>query len=299
MGENSKFRQLSFFLPSGVSEEAAAFYLDLFEDIAHSVFLRDAGGRQRIEMLFYDGTQPEAAEILKRLHNCGLTQMTEADFTIEDVPDKNWLMHVYDELPPFQIGRFFIYGHHYTGEIPRGCFPVQIHAAEAFGSGEHETTQGCLLAMQDLAEKERGIARILDMGCGSGVLALAAACLWPEAQITATDIDPAAVAAVENHAAINGFQYRISCGAGDGYDAPEAQKNAPYDLVLANLLSGLLIDMAPQLADALKPEGYAVLAGLLQRQKDTVLAAHKKYGLTLHTAYESGGWAILILKKDA
>jgi ribosomal protein L11 methyltransferase len=300
MSENSKFWQASFFLPSQTSETLAAEYLDCFEGFAHSSFLRmEDDGRFHLELMFKGAEPPVSADILAHFRNFGTTDLKVRDIDIAEVPEKNWLVHVYEDLPPFHIGRFFIYGHHYTGEIPQGVFPVQIHAAEAFGSGEHDTTQGCILSVEALAEQGIAFRNILDMGCGSGILALGAACLWPQAIVTAVDIEEDAVRVTENHAHINGFQYRLHCAAGAGYATPLAQKNAPYDLVLANILSNVLIDLAAELAAVLAPGGYAVLAGLLTRQMQDVLAAHEKHGLELVAEREQGGWSILTLKKPA
>ncbi|TNE28310.1 MAG: hypothetical protein EP349_08060, partial [Alphaproteobacteria bacterium] len=205
MSENSKFWQASFFLPPHTPETLAAEYLDCFEDFAHSCFLRaEDDGNFRLELMFKDENPPTAAEILAHFRNFGETDLQAQDIEIAEVPDKNWLVHVYEDLPPFHIGRFFIYGHHYTGDIPHGVFPVQIHAAEAFGSGEHETTQGCILSIQELSEQGIVFHNILDMGCGSGILSLGAACLWPQATLTAVDIEEDAVRVTENHAHING-----------------------------------------------------------------------------------------------
>jgi len=298
MSENSKFWQASFFLPQDTSAALAAEYPDCFEDFAHSSFLRvEDDGRFQLELMFRGAKPPTAGEIAARFRNYSNQDVPPEQITIAEVPDKNWLVHVYEDLPPFHIGRFFIYGHHYTGDIPQGVFPVQIHAAEAFGSGEHNTTQGCILSMQELSEQSAGFHNILDMGCGSGILALSAACLWPQARVTAVDIEKDAVRVTEKHAQINGFQHRLSCAAGAGYQTPLAQKNAPYDLVLANILSNVLIDLAPELAAVLAPGGYAVLAGLLTRQMQDVLTAHEKHGLELVAEREQGGWSILTLKK--
>lgn len=298
MSENSKFWQASFFLPPHISEMLATEYLDCFEGFAHSSFLRtEEEGGFRLELMFRGEKPPAAADILAHFRNYAATDLQEKDIAVTQVPDKNWLVHVYEDMPPFHIGRFFIYGHHYTGDIPQGVFPVQIHAAEAFGSGEHDTTQGCITAMQDLAEQGRAFRNILDMGCGSGILALGAACLWPQAAVTAVDIEEDAVRVTEEHAKINGFQYRLSCAAGAGYATPLARKNAPYDLVLANILSNVLVELAGDLAEVLTPGGYAVLAGLLTRQMPEVLAAHEKYGLEQVAAQEQGGWTILTLRK--
>ncbi len=216
--------------------------------------------------------------------------------TAEPLPEKDWLRHVHDNFPPIKIGGFFIYGAHYKGPRPENLIPLQIDAATAFGSGEHETTQGCLQAFDGLKENH-AFKNALDMGCGSGILAIAMVKLWPDIRVTAIDIDPESVVVTERHAAMNAATGKIEAQAGDGYLAPLALQNAPYDIVAANILADPLIMMAPALASALRAGGVCVLSGLLARQEADVVTAHEKQGLKLVRTEKIGNWRALVLQK--
>jgi ribosomal protein L11 methyltransferase len=196
-----------------------------------------------------------AAEIL---------EATGAVFTLraEAVADVDWLQQVHRDFPPIALGRFFVYGSHYVGAMPKNKIALNIDAATAFGSGEHETTKACLMALELLHDKP--CAKALDMGCGSGILALAIKKLWPDAAVLAVDIDPESVRVTKRHADMNDAD--VMAVAGDGYAAKEVGAAAVYDLITANILAGPLIAMAPDLNRVLKPGGFAVLSGLLVRQ---------------------------------
>lgn len=215
----------------------------------------------------------------------------------EKLPQTDWLQHVHDNFPPVTIGDFFIYGSHYEGDLPGGLIALQIDAATAFGSGEHETTRGCLEALQELRAQGVDFANALDMGCGSGILAIGLVKLWPQARVVAVDIDPESVIVTERHAGMNDCGGAIVAQAGDGYAAPIVDMRAPYDVVTANILAGPLVEMAPDLNAVLKDGGYAILSGLLKRQKDEVVAAHTALGLRLVKAVEIGDWQALVLRK--
>jgi ribosomal protein L11 methyltransferase len=202
---------------------------------------------------------------------------------------------VHDNFPPIHTGAFFVYGSHYKDPVPAGLIPLKIDAATAFGSGEHETTRGCLLALEYLRDNK--FKNGLDMGCGSGILAIAMTKLWPQIKVTAVDIDPESVVVTKRHSMMNNVS-NIHVEAGDGYRTPVVGKNAPYDIVTANILANPLIAMAPDLAAALTPGGYAVLSGLLRRQREDVVTAHTKQGLSLIKTTEMGEWQTLILKKQ-
>ncbi len=155
---------------------------------------------------------------------------------IEDLPDTNWLERSYQQFPPFNIGPFFIYGSHFDGVPETGQIPLQIDAATAFGSGEHGTTSGCLLILDQLKADGFTPDAILDMGCGSGILAIACRKLW-DAPVTAIDIDPESVRVTKNHAAANAVTLDARAGAGF------AVVESTYDLTIANILPMPLKDM--------------------------------------------------------
>lgn len=221
------------------------------------------------------------------------------DIDIKKTPDINWLEKSYKDFPPFSIGPFFIHGSHYEGEVPSSQLSLQVDAATAFGSGEHETTRGCMEAMLDL--KGKGVCpwNILDMGTGSGILAIAAWKLW-KSPILAVDNDPESVRMTEHHAELNGVALSkpaMSCACGDGFNTPMVAKQKPYELIVANILAGPVIEMAPSLARVLDDNGYCVLSGMLVQQADLVASAYEGEGLVLKKRYDIGEWTTLVLQK--
>lgn len=215
-------------------------------------------------------------------------------FHAEKLPETDWLLHVHENFPPVTLGGFFIYGSHYEGPLPPDKIALKIDTATAFGSGEHETTKGCLIALEDLS-RERTFKNALDMGCGSGILAIAMQKLWPQIKLTAIDIDPESVTVTKRHADMNGIT--LDAAAGDGYRTPLCENNAPYGLVAANILAGPLVEMAGDLAKNLEKGGYAVLSGLLARQEADVTAAQQAAGLECVRSIAIGDWRALVFKK--
>lgn len=217
----------------------------------------------------------------------------ETDWSAESVPDVNWLQYSYQQFQPFAVGRFFVYGSHYEGDVPEGKTGLMIDAATAFGSGEHGTTAGCLRLMLDLDEKGFRPRHVLDMGTGSGILAIAAVKLWG-CPVLATDIDEESVRVTARHAEMNGTSSFMTCVAGDGFAAPEVQAKT-FDLVLANILAGPLIDMAPDLTAAATPAGYIILSGMLEEQAQDVLSVYDRLGLRLRGRHDIRGWSAVLL----
>lgn len=214
---------------------------------------------------------------------------------IETVAPRDWLAENVASFPGMDIGRFRVQGSHIRDPIPPGRLGIVLDAATAFGSGDHPTTAGCLLALQGLARQGLKPARVLDMGCGTGILAIGAAKLWPT-RVLATDVDPEAVRVTRLNALRNGVAGHMAAIAQDGYRGRGVQRCAPYDLIVANILARPLCAMAGALRAHLAPGGYAVLAGLLVRQKRMVLAAHLNQGLALTRHIHQDGWSILVLK---
>lgn len=217
----------------------------------------------------------------------------------KDLPRTGWLARVRGSFPEQRIGaRFAIRGSHLAREVRTGRVTLTLDAGMAFGSGEHGSTRGCLLALERLAPFRP--QRILDLGAGSGILAMAAARLWPRegrTPVLAVDNDPQAVQAAERNIAANGLHSRVRVIVADGWHPRAVRHGGPYDLVLANILARPLAAMAWPLARNLAPGGRAVLAGLLARQAPMVLAAHRSTGLILEQRIAVGSWATLILKR--
>jgi ribosomal protein L11 methyltransferase len=213
---------------------------------------------------------------------------------IERLPPRDWLAENQASFPPLRAGRYFIHGSHYCGPVPAGAIALVIDAATAFGSGEHATTRGCLLALDALARRRR-FARVLDMGTGTGILAMAAAKTW-RLRVTARDIDAEAVRVAAHNAAVNGVAALIDARRANGYQGLGRARQ--FDVIFANILSRPLALMAPALARALAPGGVAVLSGLLARQERTVLAAHRAQRLALRHRFRLSGWHTLVLARD-
>ncbi|MCW5770818.1 MAG: 50S ribosomal protein L11 methyltransferase [Rhodospirillaceae bacterium] len=212
---------------------------------------------------------------------------------VAPLPETDWLAENRRSFPPVSIGRFYIHRSHHDRPPVDGRIAIRLDASLAFGSGTHASTQGCLLALDRLA-RWLWPRRILDLGTGSGILAVAAAKLWP-AHIVATDIDPAAVRMTLENAAANGVKTRIEAHAGGGLRAvPPA---ARFDLVLANIQVRPLTSFAPALARRIRRGGYVVLSGLLRADEAEALAAYRAQHLTLAMRFPLGEWVTLVLRR--
>lgn len=290
--------KVSLAFPQKLDGEKAQLIGDALEELCEAVSLHNNeatdGDDWTVWLTSYGA--PDIDAIHARLEELEAGLIARNAITAEKLPEKDWLRHVYDNFPPVNIGRFFVHGSYYKGPVPQGQTALAIDAATAFGSGEHETTRSCMVAFEQLA-KQHKFATGLDMGCGSGILAIAMAKIWPGIKLTAIDIDPESVIVTNRHAAMNGVT--LQADAGDGYKTPLAQQNAPYQLVGANILAAPLIAMAGQLHNALAPKGFAVLSGLLGRQQEEVTGAHLRAGLKLCGVIEDGDWRALIFQRDS
>ncbi|WP_187430000.1 Release factor glutamine methyltransferase [Roseobacter fucihabitans] len=215
-------------------------------------------------------------------------------FVVSELPETDWVAHVRRELSPVAAGRFFVYGSHDADKVPQGCEPLLIEAAMAFGTGHHGTTLGCLRALDRLANAGVVGENVVDIGCGTAVLAMAAARIWPH-PVLASDIDQVAVEVAASNAAANGLEGRVICVEAAGFDHPALLEASPFDLVFANILKGPLIALAPDMARHLKPGGYAILSGILNEQADDVIATYAHAGLGLHHREEIMDWTTLTL----
>jgi ribosomal protein L11 methyltransferase len=211
----------------------------------------------------------------------------------EKLGPRDWLAENRLAFPPLRIGRFFIYGSHYRGPVPTNAVGIRLDAATAFGTGEHPSTRGCLLALQYLARRRR-YRHLLDIGAGTGILAIAAANLL-HCPVAASDIDAGAVAFARRNVTANGVAALVRVGRAAGY-RDRALSGRRYDLVFANILARPLALMAADLGRALAHQGHAVLSGLLRRQESIVLAPHRGCGIVLERRLVIDGWSTLILR---
>ena len=220
-------------------------------------------------------------------------------FAISDIPDIDWVAKVRRELAPVEAGRFFVLGSHDLDRAAQarasGRVTLQIEATVAFGTGHHGTTLGCLRAFDRLYAAGLRPAKVADIGCGTAVLALAAAAVLPEALIIASDIDQVAVDVAVANAAINGLAGRIDCMEAAGFAHPRLAQAAPYDLIFANILKGPLVELAPDMARHCAKAGRLILSGLLVVQADAIIAAYDAQGFVLESREDLGEWSALVL----
>jgi ribosomal protein L11 methyltransferase len=215
--------------------------------------------------------------------------------------DIDWLAASYKQFPAFSVGPFFIYGSHHNQEndaIPDGQTGLQIDAATAFGSGEHGTTKGCLLAILDLDEDGVCPWNVLDMGAGSGILGIAAWKIW-KTPVLSVDNDEEAVRVACRHRELNHVpsgSTGMICKAGNGFATKSVQEKKPFDLVIANILAVTLKGMAGDLHAVCDKNAHVILSGILTRQVQEVLDVYALYGFNLAKRYDISGWATLVFR---
>ena len=217
-------------------------------------------------------------------------------FVVSEVPDQDWVAKVRRELPPVEAGRFFVYGSHDAALLPEGRIGLLIEAAMAFGTGHHGTTLGCLRAYDRLLDDGQRFDNVLDLGCGTAVLAMSAARMGA-AHVLASDIDPVAVEVALANVKANGLVGRVACVESIGFDSPVLRAGAPFDLIFANILKGPLIELAPDMAAHLAPGGRAILSGLLVEQADEIVEVYQGQDLALETREDLGEWSALTLRR--
>jgi ribosomal protein L11 methyltransferase len=218
------------------------------------------------------------------------------EFSIEAIdPEINWVAKSLEGLAPVIAGGFYVYGSHETGPIPEGLTPMKIDAAQAFGTGHHETTTGCLEAIETLLTQKQP-QRIIDIGTGTGVLAIALAKRLG-GKILATDIDPIAVNTTIENAIENGVGDNLDVIEATGLDHDEIVARLPYDLIVANILAGPLTELAPGMGGIAQTGGTAILSGILNTQADGVIAAYELAGFKLVEHLKRKEWTTLVLER--
>ena len=249
-------------------------------------------GHWRLEAFFNDwtGGRDIAAELAPVIDG------PLPEFVLEDVPDLNWVAISQAALPPVEAGRFVVHGSHARGCVARGPTKILIDAGEAFGTAHHATTLGCLLAIDRLTRRKT-FASVLDLGCGSGVLAIAVAKTLPAADIIATDMDRQSVKVAAENMRLNGCATRIAATVATGVDHMWLRQSPPFDLIIANILAGPLIGLAPSLAQKIRRGGTLLLSGILIPQAPQVIAAYRACGFHLERHDRIVGWSTLTLMR--
>src|ERR1700694_738920 len=278
------------------SEATAKRVVDLltesfFEGQAAVAAFEGPGGRWNITVHFAEAPNEAAIRELVRLAaGDGVAQ----DIAFDKVEAKDWVRATLEELVPVRAGRFIVHGHHDRANIPPNKLGIEIEAALAFGTGHHGTTRGCLLLLDHVLKGYRP-RRVLDLGTGTGVLAIAAARAL-RAQVMASDIDPLSVRVARDNARLNGTGNLVETIRATGFSAPEFAKHRPFDLVLANILANPLRQMATPMARHLAPSALVILSGLLPHQAQSVIAAYRDRGLVLKRHLQIEGWSSLLMR---
>lgn len=278
-------------------EEAVPAYEAALQAVSATValFRDEATDTWRIEAV-REAAAGEDALLAALALAAGLTGH-DAPLARGPIEAEGWLARTVEAFPEQPIGRRFVVRPTHAAPAPtRGRIALTLDAGLAFGSGEHASTQGCLAALEALRLPPR--ARVLDLGAGSGILAMAAARLF-RVRALATDIEPWSVRVAAENAALNGLRGRVRARLADGWRQRCVRAGGPYDLVFANILARPLCAMARDLADHLAPGGHGILAGLLGAQARMVLAAHRRQGLVLECRLDIGPWATLVLRRPA
>jgi len=252
----------------------------------------------RLDAYFDHEPGPEDIDLLRSF----VPSSADAVPQVERLEERDWITLSQQGLEPIRAGRFFVHTPARRDAVPDGTVAFEIDAGRAFGTGHHETTTGCLIALDRLKGQGARFANILDLGTGTGLLAFAALRLWPTARIAASDIDPVAIEVTADNARINkvdlgrtrgSVELRVAAGLRDR----RLRARAPFDLIIANILAGPLVDMAPSIATALAPGGRLILAGLLDHQAERVTAAYRRQGLMPGFTVPRGEWPTLTLRK--
>lgn len=264
---------------------------DLFPPpVGSGVFeIEDGSDRWEVGVYFTEAPDEIALALLAAAHGA-------QPFIVSELPEVDWVAHVRRELSPVTAGRFFVHGSHDADKVPPGAEALCIEAAMAFGTGHHDTTRGCLLAFDRMLAAGEAPERIADIGCGTAVLAMAAARVL-RGVVLASDIDPVAVETAQANVLANGLAGRVECVLAEGFGHPLLHDAAPYDLVFANILKQPLIELAPDMARHLAPGGQAILSGILTGQADEVAAAYATAGMPLRHREDLGDWTTLVVRR--
>ncbi len=283
-----------------VPPQVVPVFEEVFEHFAESVtmFMDDRSGISDGDCDWhlegYSRTPPDRGQIIAALAAVAAAHGLDVpSLTTERLPNVDWVLENLRDFPPIHAGRFFVRGSHWQESCPVGRTELLVDAGTAFGSGEHATTQGCLLALDRLAKRRRFL-RPLDLGAGSGILGIAMAKMWA-VPVLATDIDPGAVKVAAVNARLNHVGARFTSVVSDGYRNPELARRAPFDIIVANILAKPLMRFAKDLSAHLAPNGVAVLSGLLDWQERMVMATHERQGLRLKHRQVIDGWATLTI----
>ena len=280
-----------------VPDHAVAVFQNALQPFGAAVTAFEVPGTTLWRVAAYAETAPEAGALDAALTVAALgTGVGKPAVQIGPLPEIDWLAENRRNLPPLVVGRWYIHGSHVTAPAPAGTTALRIDAGLAFGAGSHETTRGCLLALDRLARRRR-FRRPLDLGCGTGILALAMARRW-HVTVLAVDVDPVAVATTRRNAEANRAAHFVRALVGDRVPPRDlVARRGGHDLIMANILAGPLIALAPGIGRALAPGGVVVLSGILAHQARAVASAYRRAGMALRERLVLGEWPTLIMTR--
>ena len=251
--------------------------------------IEDGSNTWEIAGYYIDKPDEIALSLLSASHG-------SSSFIFSDVPDQDWVAHVQRDLHPIIAGRFFVYGKHDSSKVPKGSIGLLIEASMAFGTGHHGTTRGCLLAINELVINGYHPKNIIDIGCGTGVLAMAAGKTW-NSYIIASDVDLTAVEVAQTNLVANELQNNIKCINADGLNHTVLRNRAPFDLILANILKNPLISLADDFCKSCSAGGIIILSGILNEQHEEVLKVYVEKNFRVVNKISLEGWTTLTLSK--
>ena len=211
---------------------------------------------------------------------------------ISEIPETDWVSKVKRELSPVEAGRFFVFGDHDSEKLPQDRVGLLIEASMAFGTGHHGTTKGCLLALDSLISKNKRLDNVIDIGCGTAVLAMAVGKV-SSSKIIASDVDQVAVEVALANLKANKLQNRIDCLEAMGFENELIKSNAPFDLIFANIFKPPLIDLAPSIRNYLKSGGHAIVSGILDVQASEIIEVYHQNNLKVLDRIDIGEWVTL------
>lgn len=278
------------FSPQDVVDEAFDTFAENFFDVVSIDYTDD----EKEQYIGYTHKQPDEEEMKTTAKNLGIEL---PDYECVFIPATNWLTKNVIKFPPIETEDFYIYGSHEEKAPQTSKLAIKIYAATAFGSGQHQTTRSCLKILSLLNAKGYKAQNILDMGCGSGILALSACKLWNDAQALGADIDGEAVAVTLQNAKDNDLSERVHAVESNGYSNPQIVARAPFELIFANILARPLIEMAEDLAKNTSLGGYAVLSGFIEEQIDWVVDTYKQFGFELVEIVKDDNWRAVLMEK--
>lgn len=269
-------------------------FMEGLEEFADSMSCFEDEEESNWKLLIYTQTKPDNQALESDIKRLSLeSSISEPTFVIKEVEEIDWVAESQNNFESVDAGDFFVYPSWREDEIPENKISIEIDPKQAFGTGGHETTKGCLLALQELDSK---VDSILDLGCGTGILAIAAAKYFKDTKIIAVDNDNICVDTSIENAKINNVSDKVKISLSEGYESTLVKDNSPYNIIIANILALPLIELAPKAKEHLAPNGYIILAGLMNEQAKDVIQSYENEGCKLVSNKTYGNWTILTMQ---